>query len=87
MQVSLVQYVTIRKASEITGYSEDAIRKKVSNGVWPENLVWKWGLDGVQLIDLEGYNKWAKQTGRASKRGRIRSSSTSDTKGKDTNQL
>lgn len=83
MEVTLVRFVTVRKASEMTGYTEDAIRTKLNTGVWPEGLVWKWGPDSVILIDLEGYDKWAKQLGKASLRGRRRSSSISDTKESD----
>lgn len=79
--------VTIKKAAELTGYTERAIRHKISNGLWPENEVWKWGPDGVQLIIMEGYNKWAKQLGRASMRGRHRSASTSFTLGTNTSSL
>lgn len=84
IQVSAVRYVKINKAHELTGYSEDAIRTKITTGVWAEGLVWKWGPDGVQLIDLEGYDTWAKMTGKASPRGRHRSASTSGTTENDT---
>lgn len=76
INVWTVECVTIQKAAEITGYSESAIRNKINAGVWPENIVWKWGPDGVQLIILEGYNKWANQTGKASMRGKRRSASS-----------
>ena len=67
---------TIKKASEITGYSESAIRNKINIGMWPEDVVWKWGPDAVQLILMEGYSKWARQHGKASMRGRHSSAST-----------
>jgi len=70
VEVSLVRFVTVRRASQLTGYSEDAIRCKINTGIWRENEVWKWGPDGVQLVDLEGYDKWESQPGRPSKRGK-----------------
>lgn len=70
INAAYVRFVKIQKASELTGYSEDAIRTKIGTGIWPEGLVWKWAPDSVQLIDVEGYNKWAQMPGRASKRGR-----------------
>lgn len=79
--------VTIKKAAEITGYSEAAIRSKINIGIWPENIVWKWGPDGVQLIILEGYDKWARQLGKASMRGKRQSASTSFTLGTNTSSL
>lgn len=70
INTAYVRFVKIQKAVELTGFSEDAIRTKIGSGVWPEDFVWKWSPDGVQLVDLEGYNKWAQMPGRASKRGR-----------------
>lgn len=84
---SAPQLVTIKKAAELTGYTESAIRNKINIGIWPENVVWKWGEDGVQLIIWEGYNKWARQLGRASMRGRRQSASTSFTLGTNTSSL
>ncbi len=80
-------HVTIRKASELTGYTERAIRHKISNGLWPENLVWKWGPDGVQLIIMEGYETWANQLGKVSMRGRHQSASTFYLTGTNTGSL
>ena len=77
-------FVTIKKAAEITGYTERAIRHKIASGLWPENVVWKWAPDGVQLIIMEGYFTWAKQLGRASLRGHRQSESSSGTRESDT---
>lgn len=60
----MTRYITIKKLSELTRYSEAAIRTKVTRGVWKEDHVWIRGPDGRILIDLEGYEKWA--TGRES---------------------
>jgi hypothetical protein len=79
--------VTIKRASEITGYSESAIRNKIFNGIWPENIVWKWGPDGVQLIILEGYNTWTNQNGKVSRRGRHQSASSLCLTGTNTTNL
>ena len=84
---TVVEYVTVRKAAELTGYSERAIRHKISNGLWPENIVWKWAPDGVQLIIMEGYYTWANQIGKVSMRGRHPSASTSFTLGTNTSSL
>jgi len=83
----LPQPVTVKKAAELTGYSESAIRNKINIGIWPENIVWKWGNDGVQLILMEGYNKWARQLGRASMRGRHSSASSLCLTGTNTSSL
>jgi len=35
-----INWMTIRKFSEETGYSEHAIRSKIRDGVWLESQVW-----------------------------------------------
>lgn len=64
------RFVKINKAAELTGYSECSIRNKINKGIWKENMIWKWGPDGVQLIDLLGYDIWASSSGIKSPRGR-----------------
>ena len=71
--LTVLRFGTVRRASQVTGYTENAIRTKISTGVWPEGLVWKWAPDGVQLIDFEGFNLWCQRTGKASMRGRRQS--------------
>jgi hypothetical protein len=56
----MVRYVTIRKFSEESGYTEKAIYNKVNDGTWLENMVWKRAPDGRVLIDKEGYERWAR---------------------------
>lgn len=50
--------VTVKKASQLTGYTEKAIRHKIANGTWLEGEQWH-RVDGSILIDMEGYEKWA----------------------------
>ena len=73
-----VRYVTIRKFALETGYSEDAIRTKIRDGVWPEANVWTKAPDGRILMDIEGYNEWvSSMTAFARPRSRVsRSTST-----------
>jgi hypothetical protein len=54
----VVNYVTIRKASELTGYTENAIRSKVADGTWLEGVVWRRAPDNRILISLAGYEAW-----------------------------
>ena len=54
-----VQFVTVAKFSAESGYTEDAIRTKIQDGVWPEGDVWIKAPDGRTLINIEGYNEWA----------------------------
>jgi hypothetical protein len=54
----MVRYVTIRKFSDLSGYSEDAIRAKIKNGIWLQDAVWKKAPDGRILMDVKGYEAW-----------------------------
>jgi hypothetical protein len=55
----MTRYVTIPKFSTDSGYTEDAIRTKIKNGVWLEGQVWMKAPDGRILIIIEGYERWA----------------------------
>ncbi|WP_426287476.1 hypothetical protein [Luteibacter sp. E-22] len=55
----MTRYVTISKFSADSGYTEDAIRTKIKNGVWLEGHVWMKAPDGRILIIIEGYERWA----------------------------
>lgn len=54
-----VQLVTIEKAAELIGYSEAAINKKITRGVWREGAEWIRAPDGRRLIHIEGFKLWA----------------------------
>lgn len=57
--VMSVPYVTISKFSELSGYTEDAIRSKIRDGVWLLGFVWIKAPDGRILISTDGYRRWA----------------------------
>ena len=54
----MTRYVTVKKAAELTGYTEVAIRAKIREGVWLERRVWLKAPDGRVIIDIEGYERW-----------------------------
>jgi hypothetical protein len=54
----MLRYVTIRKFSVESGYSENAIRSKIRDGVWVDGEVWVKAPDGRVLIDVAGYERW-----------------------------
>lgn len=54
----MVPYMTIPRFSAETGYSREAIRAKISGGVWLEGIVWKKAPDGHVLISVRGYELW-----------------------------
>jgi hypothetical protein len=52
------KWVTIKKAAELTGYTEKAIEAKRAEGVWLEGVIWRKGPDGRIMISTEGIDAW-----------------------------
>lgn len=57
----MLRYMTISKFATESGYSEDAIRSKIRDGIWREGLEWKRAPDGRVLIDVDGYHRWVER--------------------------
>ncbi len=53
-----MRYLTIRKFSSDSGYTEAAIRAKIADGTWGKDHVWRKAPDGRVLIDVDGYEAW-----------------------------
>lgn len=53
-----MRYLTIRKFSNESGYTEAAIRSKIADGTWLKDYVWRKAPDGRVLIDVDGYEAW-----------------------------
>jgi len=65
----MIDHVTIGKFSEISGFSEGAIRTKMDKGVWLEGMVWEYAGDTrTRLISIEGYESWVTESGKHHKR-------------------
>lgn len=54
----LTRYVQVKVFQTMTGYSADAIDKKIKRGVWREGVHYRRAPDGHILIDLRGYEAW-----------------------------
>ena len=54
----MLRYTTISKFAIESGYTEDAIRTKIRDGVWAKGTVVVKAPDGRNLIDKEEYEKW-----------------------------
>jgi len=54
----MFKYVTVAKFCIETGYTEDAVRTKIRDGVWLQNIIWIKAPDGRILMSIEGYNEW-----------------------------
>lgn len=53
------RYVTIPKFEALSGYTEKAVRVKISEGVWLQDREYIRAPDGRLLVNIEGYEKWA----------------------------
>lgn len=62
----MLRYMTIAKFSIESGYTENAIRSKIRDGIWSEGCVWIKAPDGRNLIDVRGYESWV-ETGQVFK--------------------
>jgi hypothetical protein len=54
-----MKWVTIKKAAELSGYSEKAIEARRADGTWLEGVVWIKAPDGRILISQDGIDRWA----------------------------
>ena len=54
----IMNWVTIKKFSEISGYSEDAIRAKIKKGQWMIDHHFKKAPDGRIFIGKREMEKW-----------------------------
>ena len=53
-----MRYVLIKKASELTGYSVQAIESKIAKAQWLEGAHYVKAPDGHVFIDLHEIEKW-----------------------------
>jgi hypothetical protein len=54
----MTDYVLVPKFCQLTGYTDDAVRAKISQGKWREGTVWRKAPDGRVLISITGYEAW-----------------------------
>lgn len=54
----MIKWVLIHKVVELIGYTDDAIRAKIKNGVWLQNTHWRKAPDGRLMFNLEAIQKW-----------------------------
>jgi len=54
----MTRYVLIQKFSEMTGYTDKAVRRKIESGVWIEGVHYRRSPDGRIQIDMDAYQRW-----------------------------
>ncbi len=53
-----IYYVKLDVFEQTTGYSPDAVQKKIKRGEWREGIHFRRAPDGHILMDLRAYNAW-----------------------------
>ena len=53
-----MNWVTIKRFEQLSGYTENAVRLKISQGVWLEGKAWRKAPDGRTLMSIRGYEEW-----------------------------
>jgi len=56
----VIDLITVKRFCRLTGYSDDAVRAKMANGVWLQGAIWIKAPDGRILISIKGYETWAR---------------------------
>jgi hypothetical protein len=54
----MLNWVTIPRFCELSGYTDKAVRSKMLEGVWLKDVVWCKAPDNRILISLRGYEAW-----------------------------
>lgn len=54
----VMNWVLIKKITELIGYTDDAIRAKIARGIWLEGKHWRKAPDGRLMFNLEAIQKW-----------------------------
>ncbi len=53
-----MKWVLINKVVELIGYTDDAVRSKIKNGVWLKDVHWVKAPDGRILFNIEAIQLW-----------------------------
>ncbi len=65
LAVAPARLVTLPLFEAVTGYGEKAVRRKIEDGIWLCGHEFIKAPDGRILVDMEGYQKWARGQRRA----------------------
>lgn len=58
MGIVNLKYVTVKKFSELTGYTEKAVQAKIQKGVFIEGIHYRHSPDNRVQLDMEAYYSW-----------------------------
>ena len=79
----MLNYLTIKKFADLSGYSETAIRAKIKKKIWQEGDVWIRAPDGHPLINVINFESWVENAQGLKKDQKRPSKSVSSTRGID----
>lgn len=54
-------WIRLNRFCELSGYSEDAVRSKISQGKWKEGVMYVKARDGRIHINWEAYQTWVQE--------------------------
>lgn len=57
----MIEWITIQKAAELSGYSVAALRSKIQRCELAEEVIWRKAQDGRILFNVANFNAWLKQ--------------------------
>lgn len=57
-----MRWILIKKFSEISGYSHEAVRQKIKKGTWIFGVHYRKAPDGKIFINYEEVEKWVEST-------------------------
>ena len=79
----MIAYVTVKKMSELTGYSEKSLYNKMY-ATWTEGRQYIHAPDGKPLIHIGEFEQWVQSTQECEPKAKRRSKSTFTTREKGT---
>jgi chromatin remodeling complex protein RSC6 len=80
MLEQFLRFITIKKFSNLSGYTEKAIQRKIESHIWIEGQQYIRAPDNRTLIDIQGYEKWAAKQQSKSERNQSASDSLGEEK-------
>jgi len=55
-----MNWVTINKFSDLSGYTHKAVYNKIGRGIWKHNVLWIKAPDVRLFININEFEKWIK---------------------------